>query len=257
LARRLGWLIHLGVEPYGPMQTLQNELVQWRQQGLIADTLLLLEHTPVITLGRCADRAHILASPEVLASEGIEVHQSERGGDVTYHGPGQLIGYPILHLHSYHIGASDYMHRLEEVIIQTLADYGLVAHRRERTIGVWVGENKIAAFGVRVKRGVTMHGFALNVSPKMEHWSHIIPCGITDGGVTSMAVELGFTPRMWDVRDLVAEHMGELFDTELECLTLGMLRELATPSDSPYQIMRGSPAPSVQAADLGNWSQTR
>jgi len=227
LARRLCRLIHLGIEPYGPMQALQNELVRWRQQGRVGDTLLLLEHTPVITLGRRADEAHILSSLEVLANEGIKVHQSERGGDVTYHGPGQLIGYPILRLRNHHIGASDYMHRLEEVIVRTLADYDLVAHRRQRTIGVWVGENKIAAFGVRIKRGVTMHGFALNVSPKMEHWSHIVPCGITDGGVTSMAVELGFAPRMWDVRDLVVQHMEDLFNLELVSTTLGQLQEIA------------------------------
>jgi len=223
-------LIRLGIEPYGPMQVLQNELVGWRQQGLIEDTLLLLEHSPVITLGRRADPNHILAAPEVLASEGVEVCQSERGGDVTYHGPGQLVGYPILYLHDYGLGASDYMHRLEEVIVRALADFGLAAHRRQGVIGVWIGENKIAAFGVRIKRGVTLHGFALNVSPNLLHWSFIIPCGIADGGVTSLAAELGEAPGpegaaslMSGVRGRVEAHFGELFGRELVPTTLDQL----------------------------------
>jgi len=220
-------LIQLGVQPYGPMQALQNELVQWRQQELIEDAFLLLEHAPVITLGRRADPAHILATPEMLTGEGVEVCQSERGGDVTYHGPGQLVGYPILRLHRYHIGASDYMHRLEEVIMLTLADYGLASHRRDRVIGAWVGDNKIAAFGVRIKRGVTLHGFALNVSPNMLHWSFIIPCGITDGGVTSMAAQLGSAPPMQRVRERVIDHFQALFNVKVAPTTLAQLREQA------------------------------
>ncbi len=217
--KRVG-LVQLGVEPYGPMQELQNRLAERRQQGLIGDLLLLLEHTPVITLGRRADPSHILAPPEVLAREGIEVQQTERGGDVTYHGPGQLVGYPILHLPSYNLGASDYMHRLEEVIMRALADFGLATHRREGIIGVWVGENKIAALGVRIKRGVTLHGFALNVNPDMRHWSFIIPCGITDGWVTSLAQELAQPPEMAEVRRRIAHHFAELFRVELVPTTL-------------------------------------
>jgi len=224
-ARRQVCLIQFGVQPYAPMQALQNELVRWRQRGLVGDTLLLLEHSPVITLGRRADPAHILASSRVLEREGIEVHQSERGGEVTYHGPGQLVGYPILHLHSYGIGASDYMHRLEEVVLRTLADYGLVARRRKRMIGLWVADAKIAAFGVRIKRGVTLHGFALNVQPNMRHWSFITPCGITDGGVTSMTLQLQRTPPMREVRERVAGHFESLFDVELVPSTLRELQE--------------------------------
>ena len=230
LTRKRAWLIQLGVEPYGPIHALQSELVQWRQQDLIEDTLLLLEHTPVITLGRRADRAHILATPQSLESEGIVVHQTERGGDVTYHGPGQLVGYPILRLRSHNIGASDYMHRLEEVIMRALADYGLAAHRREREIGVWVGDRKIAAFGVRIKRGITFHGFALNVCPDMLHWSLIVPCGIADRGVTSMAMEICSAPPISDVRQRVVSHFEELFHLKLFPTTLHQLAEQAMQS---------------------------
>ena len=235
LTRKRAWLIQLGVEPYGPIHALQSELVQWRQQDLIEDTLLLLEHTPVITLGRRADRAHILATPQSLESEGIVVHQTERGGDVTYHGPGQLVGYPILRLRSYRIGASDYMHRLEEVIIRTLANYGLVAHRREREIGVRVGGNMIAAFGVRIKRGVTLHGFALNVCPNMLHWSLIVPCGITDASVTSMAVEMRSAPPMSVVRQHLVSHFETLFDLKLVPTTLDRLGEPAMQTTVPHE----------------------
>ena len=178
---------------------------------------------------------------------------------MTYHGPGQLVGYPILRLHSYGLGASDYMHRLEEVIVRTLGDYGLVAHRRGRVIGVWVGDNKIACFGVRIKRAVTLHGFALNVAPNMRHWSSIIPCGITEGGVTSMAVELQRAPDlaargalMSEVHQRVASHFEELFDVELVPTTLNWLRQAR--GQLSEQAIRNL-GPSVRATDLTQWSQ--
>ena len=208
-------LLELGREPYTRVQALQNRLVDRRQRGEIGDVLILLEHKPVITLGRRADPAHILAAPDLLAHEEVEVCPSERGGDVTYHGPGQLVGYPILYLPDHHLGASDYMHRLEDVLMLALGDFGIATHRRESLIGVWVGGNKIAALGVRVRGQVTYHGFALNVSPNMDHWTLIIPCGITDGGVTSMALELGHVPPMADVRARVAARFAELFEATL------------------------------------------
>ncbi len=209
------WLLNLATEPYARIAALQQELVEQRYQGLISDGMILLEHTPVITLGRRADESHILLPPEQLAAEGVEVRQSERGGDVTYHGPGQLVGYPILHLASYGLGASDYMHRLEDVLASVLADFGIATHRRDDIIGVWVGQNKIAALGVRVRHGITFHGFALNVAPDMRHWSFIVPCGITDGGVTSMARELGEVPPMGTVRERVVYHMACAFGVQL------------------------------------------
>jgi lipoyl(octanoyl) transferase len=201
--------------PYERAQALQQRLVARRQEGCVGDVLLLLEHAPVITLGLRADEGHILATAEALAEAGVAVARSERGGDVTYHGPGQLVGYPILHLASYDLGASDYMHRLEVVLMRALADFGIITHRREGIIGVWVGANKIAALGVRIKRGVTFHGFALNVAPQMAHFDLIIPCGITDGGVTSMAQELAHPPDMAEVEERVAHHFGALFGVKM------------------------------------------
>ncbi|MHB1293629.1 MAG: lipoyl(octanoyl) transferase LipB [Anaerolineae bacterium] len=220
-------VVELGREAYGPMEALQHELVDWRQCGLIGDTLLLLEHEPVITMGRRAKGEHILASPDALAREGITVHESERGGDVTYHGPGQLVGYPIIHLPTHGLGASDYMHRLEDVAAATVADFGVQTHRREGIVGVWVGPNKITALGVRIRRGVTFHGFALNVAPNMRHWSYIIACGITDGGVTSLEQELGKAPPLAEVRARVIAHFCEAFHMEPMPTTLETLRRQA------------------------------
>lgn len=222
---KAGWRVDLGVEPYADVEDLQRRLVGWRQEGLLGDGLLLLEHHPVITLGRRADPANVLAPEATLQRVGIEARHTERGGDVTYHGPGQLVGYPIVHLPTRGLGASDYMHTLEEVIIAVLADLGLAACRRERIIGVWVGPNKIAALGVRIKRGVAYHGFALNVAPDMSHWTYIVPCGITDGGVTSVRDELGAAPPMADVRELAARHFGRLFGLPMERLDLAALKE--------------------------------
>ena len=199
--------------------------MRWRQQELIGEVLLLLEHTPVITLGRRADESNILVSEDVLQREGIEVRRIERGGDVTYHGPGQLVGYPIIDMHSYGLGASDYMHRLEAVIRDALGDLGLETGLRKKIIGLWVGKNKIAALGVRIKRGVTFHGFALNVAPNMVHWSMIIPCGITDGGVTSLAQEMDEVPSMARVRQRVVSSFVKHFGVELVPTTLQDLEE--------------------------------
>jgi lipoate-protein ligase B len=231
LSDRRMWLVNLSVEPYDAVHALQLRLVEWRQRGLVGDTLLLLEHEPVITLGRRADDGHILVGDEVLAQEGIVVRRIERGGDVTYHGPGQLVGYPILHLPSHSLGVSDYMHRLEQVIIDALAVWGINAHLREGFVGVWVGRNKIAALGVRIRRGVSFHGLALNVAPIMAHWETIIPCGITDGGVTSMAAELGYAPPMAQVRDTLAEQFARLFGVDVVETTIDTLAAQAAATE--------------------------
>ena len=203
---------YLGKVGYDEAHQLQLDLVTRRHEGVVKDTLLLLEHEPVITLGRRGDEGHILADKERLARTGIQVRRVERGGDVTYHGPGQIVGYPILRLRDYDLGASDYMHRLEQIIIDTCSDYGLYARRREGYIGVWIGNNKISAFGVRIRRGITFHGWALNVAPNMNHWDCIVPCGITDGGVTSLRAELGWTPETTEVIERLVIHFGRLFD---------------------------------------------
>lgn len=198
----------LGLVPYGPVHRLQRALVEQRRLDQIGDLALFLEHLPVITLGRRADPAHILASPQELERQGIAVHQVERGGDVTYHGPGQLVVYPIVRLRDHGLGAGDYMHLLEEVVVATLAEYGIRAGRRQGLIGVWVGNDKLCALGVRVMRGITMHGLALNVAPDMAHWATIVPCGIRDGGVGSMAAILADVPAVASVARALARHLA-------------------------------------------------
>ena len=176
-------ILDLGVSPFKEVWDLQKELVKKRQNGQINDTLILVEHEPVYTLGKNADENHILQH----TPRNVKTYQIERGGDVTFHGPGQLVGYPILDLHNYKKSISWYMRGLEQFIIDTLAEFTVTAERKDGLTGVWVGDEKIAALGVRVTRWITMHGFALNVKPDLTYYSSIIPCGIFEYGVTSMA----------------------------------------------------------------------
>ncbi|MGC9359439.1 MAG: lipoyl(octanoyl) transferase LipB [Anaerolineae bacterium] len=216
-------VVELGLQPYGRAHALQHRLVAARQQGNVSDVLLLLEHEPVITLGRRADPENVLVTAESLQEAGIELVRIERGGDVTYHGPGQLVGYPIIDLASLGLGPSDYMHGLEDVIMAAMAEFGIVGARRKGQIGVWVDGDKICAMGVRVSKRVTYHGFALNVDPIMDHWRMIIPCGIRDGFVTSMAVELGQAPSMEEVRSTVLAHFAAHFGMTPVARTLAEL----------------------------------
>lgn len=176
----------LGLQSYQPVLELQRSLVAQRQADAIPDTLILVEHKPVYTLGRNAQPANILLSPERLAAQGIDVVRIERGGDVTYHGPGQLVGYPITKLGGSGRRVLNFVQGLEQTLIAALADYGVTAHLDTANRGVWVGREKIAALGVRITRQVTMHGFALNVSVDLSYYGGIIPCGIRDKGVTSL-----------------------------------------------------------------------
>jgi lipoate-protein ligase B len=181
----------LGRIGYSDALALQEELVQQRDEGRIADTLLLLEHDPaVITLGRGAKEEHVLLSREALALQGIEVHETGRGGDVTYHGPGQLVAYPIIDLKPDRQDVRKYVMALEEVMIRVAASYGISASRVAGLNGAWVGNNKLGAVGVRIRRWVTMHGLALNVSTALDAFDLIVPCGIRDRGVTSLEREL-------------------------------------------------------------------
>jgi len=215
-------ILNLGLEPYERAWELQHRLVKARQEERVDDILILLEHEPVITVGRAGDPSHILASADQLQDAGIQVYRIERGGDVTYHGPGQLVGYPILCLEAHHLGVTDYMHALEEVLIRTLSDFGLSAYRRKGAIGVWVGGGKIAALGARVERGVTYHGFALNVAPNLEHFALIVPCGLTDARITSMEQELGKAPATKAVRERLIWNFGQVF-VSLEEVTIAQL----------------------------------
>ena len=216
-------ILNLGQEPYERAWDLQHALVRARQEGRLEDILVLLEHDPVITLGRTGDPRHILASAEELQRAGIRVQRIERGGDVTYHGPGQLVGYPILCLEAHHLGVSDYMHALEEVLIRTLGDLGLPARRQAGIIGVWIGPAKVAALGARVERGVTYHGFALNVNTNLDHFALIVPCGLLGRPVTSMQRELGAPVDMQRVRERVMWNWIQVFAVPLNETTIAQL----------------------------------
>ncbi|MDW8322035.1 MAG: lipoyl(octanoyl) transferase LipB [Armatimonadota bacterium] len=177
----------LGGIDYASAWEYQQHLAQQRREGTIPDTLLLLEHRPpVVTLGRSSHAEHLLASPAQLQQMGIQLMETDRGGDITYHGPGQLVGYPILDLRQHGRDVHLYLRQLEEVVILALGHFGVAGHRKEGLTGVWVGEEKVAAIGVKVSHWITMHGFALNVCPNLSHFTLIVPCGIRDKGVTSL-----------------------------------------------------------------------
>lgn len=219
---------HLGRVAYEPARALQ-ERVQERliaaKRGASAEdvphVLLLLEHPPVYTLGKSGDADHLLASEETLDEMGATFQRIGRGGDVTYHGPGQLVGYPLFDLDRFFTDLGRYLRTLEEVIIRTCAEHGVTGTRVDGRTGVWVGpderglERKICAMGVRCSRWVTMHGFAFNVTTTLDHFNHIVPCGITDRGVTSLAAE-GVEPIDVDtVRGPVVRHVADLFGADV------------------------------------------
>ncbi len=206
----------LGTMDYAEAHRLQKELQAKRISGEIDDTVLLLEHPPVLTMGRSAKEQHILAAPEVLAARGISVHEVGRGGDVTYHGPGQLVAYPIIDLKPDRRDVRKYMWSLEETMIRTCADLGLAATRVEGLNGAWIGNRKVGAVGVRISRWVTMHGLALNANIDLMHFELIVPCGIQDKTVTSLSAELGRTVSAADLIDPLARHLADLFDTTVE-----------------------------------------
>ncbi len=242
-------VVQLGRVDYAEGLRLQRKLVDLRKAGEIGDVLLLLEHSPVITLGRNAKAANVIASPEALAARGVEVFESDRGGDVTFHGPGQLVGYPIFDLRGYRsaqpsavsgqpnpsgaadtsipswrktLGAVDYVRRLEEVLIRTCGDFGIPTRRVAGLTGAWTESEpagKIAAIGVHISRSVTSHGFALNVSTDLSYFNLIVPCGITTKPVTSlkeeMQRELGREVEMARVAETVSRHFGGVFGSQM------------------------------------------
>lgn len=199
--------------PYAEALALQRALVEDRKAGRIPDTLLLLQHPPVITLGVKGDggRSHVLATPERLAALGIELHETGRGGDVTYHGPGQVVGYPILDLKPDRCDVHRYVRDVEEVMIRTCADYGVTAGRIQGLTGTWVGHEKIGAIGIRISRWVTSHGFAFNVNTNLDHFNLIVPCGIADHGVTSLERATGRSIPIEDVEHALADHFSAIF----------------------------------------------
>jgi len=204
----------LGPTPYAKALALQRDLVAARKAGDTGDVLLLVEHPHVLTLGVRGDggRAHILAPPDQLAARGVEVHETGRGGDVTYHGPGQIVGYPIIDLKPDRCDVHRYVRDLEEVLIRTARDCGVTATRVEGLTGVWVGREKLAAIGVRIARWVTSHGFALNVTTDLDYFNLIVPCGIADRGVTSLEKLVGRRLDRHAVENALITHFCAVFD---------------------------------------------
>jgi lipoyl(octanoyl) transferase len=207
----------LGVVPYAAACEIQRALVEERRAERVPDLLLLLEHPHVITLGVKADaaRSHLTATPELLSSRQVDVHESGRGGDITYHGPGQIVGYPILDLRPDRCDVHRYVRDLEEVMIRAAGDFGLQAVRIQGLTGAWLGADKVGAIGVRISRWITSHGFAFNVSTDLDYFKLIVPCGISDGGVTSLSRALGRHVAMVEAETPLVRHFSEVFDREV------------------------------------------
>lgn len=201
-----------GRERYGITWDYQLQLHSRRRAGDIGDTLILVEHEPVITVGRQGDLANLLLSEELLAQRGMDFHRVERGGDVTYHGPGQLVGYPIMDLKARGLTVRELMRGLEEALIRTSADFGITAGRQSGLTGVWRGEDKLAALGVAVKNGVSFHGFALNIATDLSYFELIVPCGITDKRVASLSGLARREITVDEARLRVVEHFKDVFD---------------------------------------------
>jgi len=220
-----GYCLELGIEEYGKIFQLQKQLNHARQNGSLPDTVILLEHHPCFTVGRRGGIGHILVSNQFLDQEGIRVYETDRGGDITYHGPGQLVCYPILDLNGFGCDVHGYARRMEETLIRTLESFGIAAGRKEGYPGVWAGAAKIGAEGIAIRHWVTMHGVSLNVCPDLRHFSFIVPCGISTLGVTSMEELLGRPVEMALVRRELRRQLNGVFDLALEDVNLEQLIE--------------------------------
>jgi lipoyl(octanoyl) transferase len=262
-------VVQLGVLDYGEGLRLQRRLVDLRKAGEIGDVLLLLEHSPVITLGRNANAANVLASPDALAARGVEVFECDRGGDVTFHGQGQLVGYPIFDLRGFSpqppaighqeehsnpaeslpfgrktLGAVDFVRRLEEVLIRTCGDFGIPARRVAGLTGAWTAADpaaKIAAIGVHISRSVTSHGFALNVNTDLSYFNLIVPCGISAKPVTSMEKELGRELEVSEVAQSVSRNFGNVFGSQMlwvETIDSLLGNVVGVPMKAPDELRR-------------------
>jgi len=255
-------VLYLSRVAYGTALDLQRTLLEMRKAARIDNTLLLLEHPPVITLGRNARLSNVLAPPEFLAQRGVELFEIDRGGDVTFHGPGQLIAYPIIDLRSFDpkVGAVEYVRRLEEVLIRTCGDFGIGAQRIKGLTGVWTyalrnkPEAKIAAIGVHISRSVTTHGFALNVTTDLDFFSLIVPCGITGRPVTSMERELKKSIPLEEVATSASRNFGRVFNSQmlwLESLDDLLSQATAVTSQPSPQPNEDTPArPPKELRDL-------
>lgn len=208
-------VIRLGHTEYKSCWDLQQSLLELRASGAISDTLLLTEHSPVYTIGKTGDENHLLANDTELRERGVAVFNCDRGGDITYHGPGQIVGYPILDLKGYYLDLHRYLRDIEEVIIRTLRRFGVTGTRMADYTGVWVGNDKICAIGIKTSRWITMHGFAFNVATDLSFFSRIIPCGIFEKGVTSLQEVLGIAVNQDHVAEILTEEFGEVFGVDV------------------------------------------
>lgn len=207
---------HLGLVEYSKAYHLQRKLLRQRFDGEIMDTILLLEHPPTITIGKSGKLENVLASQAQLASEGVSLFFTDRGGDVTYHCPGQLVGYPMIDLRGRGRDIHRYLHDLEEVVIRTLNDFSIKAYRDESHAGVWVKNEEIVAIGLSIRRWITMHGFALNVNPELKHFSMINPCGFSGRKATSISSILSQDIPMQAVIERLIAHFSAVFDAQIE-----------------------------------------
>jgi lipoyl(octanoyl) transferase len=204
----------LGLMGYAEALELQHKYVELRKRGEVCDQFLIVEHPPVLTMGRNGHDENVLAPPELLARAGIELHHTDRGGDVTYHGPGQIVGYPIVDLREWKRDVVAYVRAIEEVLIRAIAEFGVAGERVQGSTGVWVNEAKVAAIGVHISRWVTSHGFALNLDTDLSHFRYIVPCGLTKP-VTSLRI-LGVTATRQEVTEALVRQFGRVFERVFE-----------------------------------------
>lgn len=225
--------MELGVEEYGKIFHLQKRLHEARRIAIIPDIVIFLEHCPCLTIGRNGNSNHILVSAQYLVEEGIKIYETDRGGDITYHGPGQLVCYPIFDLNTYGQDLHMYVRRMEEILIRSLDSFGIAAGRKKGYPGAWTGDAKIAAVGIGVRHWVTMHGISLNVCPDLGHFSFIVPCGISQWGVTSMKEILGHPVDMMRVRMEMRRQFSEIFDLILEDISIGEILDMVAKDARP------------------------
>lgn len=228
-----GCLLNMGLIPYEEAWTFQKQLVALKKDQDFPDSLILLEHSPVFTLGRWGKETNLRVSADYLKQEGISLVRCERGGDITYHGPGQLVGYPILNLKKLHLGVKDYVRRLEEVIIGSLGDFEVTASRKEGFPGIWVGGQKIASIGIAVQKGVAFHGWAINYAHNQAHFDLITPCGLEGVRMTSLQEITGRAVNPASLRERVALHFGSVFNLQMEWITRKDLKRML---DTRYWI---------------------
>jgi lipoate-protein ligase B len=221
-----GYCLNLNRIPYEEAWTLQQEWVSCKKKGEFPELLILLEHPPVFTLGKWGKEKHLSVSPDHLKREGIALIRCERGGDITYHGPGQLVGYPILNLKNFRLGVKAYVHQVEEVLIRTLDDFGAVVSRKQGFPGVWAKEKKIASIGIAVQKGITFHGFALNYDHNPAHFEWITPCGLNGVKMTSVQELTGRIVNPESLRERARFHFEEVFDIRLEPTAWKGIKEL-------------------------------